>query len=84
LGLVGDAIEYINPSRKKDGYKVIEGRSDRSVIISRETIRDRARRPSSSLAEYPNRNDADGKSVEKQVKKEPDLATEGICSVTVE
>jgi hypothetical protein len=36
------------------------------------------------LAEYPNRNDADGKSVEKQVKKEPDLATEGNGSVTVE
>ena len=69
MGLVGDGIEYINPSSKKDGYKVIEGRSDRSVIISRENSRDRAKRPSSSLAEYPNRNGTDGKSVEKQVKK---------------
>ena len=31
MGLVGDGIEYINPSSKKDGYKVIEGRLDRSV-----------------------------------------------------
>jgi len=36
------------------------------------------------LAEYPNRSGADGKSVEKQVKKEPEFATEGIRSITVE
>ena len=25
LGVVGDDIEYINQSRKEDGYKVIDG-----------------------------------------------------------
>ena len=55
MGLVGDGIEYVNPSSKKDGYKVIEVRSDRSVLISREKSRDRAKRSTSSLTELQSR-----------------------------
>ena len=61
MGLVGDGIEYVNPSSKKDGYKVIEGRSDRSVVVSRKNRRDRVKSRSSSLAERPNNTDKDGK-----------------------
>ena len=36
LGLVGDAIEYVDPNRRSAGYKVLEGKNDTSVIISHE------------------------------------------------
>ena len=34
LGLVGDGIEYVNPKRKSDGYKVVEGKKKTSVVIT--------------------------------------------------
>ena len=71
MGLVGDGIEYVNPSSKKDGYKLIQRRSDRSVVISREDRRDWAKRRTTS-------------SGNEQVKKMKNLATEGNGSVTVE
>ena len=71
MGLVGDGIEYVNPRSKKDGYKLIEGKSDRSIVISREKGRDRAKRTTSSLSK-------------EGVKKVKSLATEGKRSVTVE
>jgi len=49
MGLVGDRIEY--PRNKKGGYKVKEGRSDRSLVISREPSRDRAKRDTPYLPE---------------------------------
>ena len=36
LGLVGDGIEYVNPQRKSDGYKVVEGKKKTSVVITSE------------------------------------------------
>ena len=71
MGLVGDGIEYVNPSSKKDGYKVIEGKSNRSVVISREKGRDRAKRTTSSLSK-------------EGVKKVKNLATDLKQSTTVE
>ena len=54
MGLVGDGIEYINPRSKKDGYKLIEGKSDRSIVIAREKGRDRAKSTTSSLGKKSN------------------------------
>jgi len=34
LGLVGDGIEYVNPKRKSDGYKIVEGKKKTSVVIT--------------------------------------------------
>ena len=51
MGLVGDGIEYSNLRNKKGGYKVKEGRSDRSLVISREPNRDRAKRDAPYLPE---------------------------------
>jgi hypothetical protein len=36
LGLVGDGIEYEKPRRSGDGYKVVEGSKNVSVVISRQ------------------------------------------------
>jgi hypothetical protein len=69
LGLVGDGIEYVSEGSKKDGYKVIEGRSDRSVVISRKNQLDRVKSRSSSLAERPKDTDKDGK--KKNLKVPP-------------
>ena len=33
-GLGGDGIEYVNPKRKSDGYKVVEGKKKTSVVIT--------------------------------------------------
>ena len=36
MGLVNDGIEYEKPRRSGDGYKVVEGSKNVSVVISRQ------------------------------------------------
>ena len=36
MGLVGDGIEYVDPNRRSAGYRVIEGKTNTSVVISHE------------------------------------------------
>ena len=31
---MGDGIEYVNPRRKSDGYRVVEGKNNTSVVIT--------------------------------------------------
>ena len=34
LRLVGDGIEYVNPRRKSNGYRVVEGKDNTSFVIT--------------------------------------------------
>ena len=36
FGLVNDTIEYENEKRKSDGYKIVEGSRNASVVVSHE------------------------------------------------
>ena len=51
MGLVGDGIEYINPDRKNDGYRVVEGEKNAPLLIPNVERRGRKKK-SKNRVEY--------------------------------
>lgn len=75
MGLVDDRVEYKNPNNESEGYEVLEGKKDQTLVIHRADV---------LKLQQEARQNGRREGLKKRMKNHPPLTTQENKSVTVE